>query len=83
MKNSRGSYAHFFVGLAGVIAISEAISFGWYSEGAIVSSVLRNHALILFTAGVGFLAAGYFMRQSSARISALEQQVAVLQQTKD
>jgi hypothetical protein len=82
MKNPLVSLPHFFVGLAGCIAVSQAISFGWYSEGAIVGSVLRNHAVILFVAGIGLLAAGYFMRQSSSRISALEQQLALLQQKK-
>jgi hypothetical protein len=82
MKNPLALFPHFFVALAGGIAVSQAISFGWYSEGAIVGSVLRNHAVILFVAGIGLLAAGYFMRQSSSRISALEAQLVLLQQKK-
>jgi hypothetical protein len=82
MKNPLASFPQFFVALAGVIAVSQAISFGWYSEGARMGSVLRVHSEILFAAGLGLLAAGYFIRQSSSRISALEEQLALLQQKK-
>lgn len=78
MKKQLASLPHFFVTLAGVIAFSQAISFGWYSDGSAVGSVLRNHAMILSVAGIGLVAAGYFMRQLSARISALEEQLALL-----
>jgi len=83
MKNPLASFPHFFVALAGGIAVSQAISFGWYSDGSRVDAVLRNHAGILFVAGIGLLAAGYFIRQSSSRISALEVQLALLQQKKE
>ena len=82
MKNPLASFPHFFVALAGGIAVSQAMSFGWYSEGARVSSILRNHAMILCVAGIGLLAASYFIRQSTSRISALEDQLAALQQKK-
>jgi hypothetical protein len=79
MKNLLASFPQFTVATAGCIAVSQAISFGWYSEGARMDSVLRIHSGILFTAGLGLLAAGYFMRQSTSRISALEEQLSLLQ----
>ena len=79
MKNLLASFPYFFVSTAGAIAVSQAISFGWYSEGAGMGSVLKVHSEILIAAGLGLLAAGYFIRQSSSRIAALEAQLALLQ----
>jgi hypothetical protein len=67
------------VNTAGAVVVSQAVSFGWYYEGAKVGFILRDHAAVLFATGVGLIAAGSFIRHSSARISALEEKVALLQ----
>ena len=78
MKKYIVSTAPSLVGIAGVSVISNAISFGWYAEGERTGLVLKDHAIILIAAGIGLLAAGYFIRQYASRISALEEQLALL-----
>lgn len=82
MKKHLASFVPVIVALSGGIAISQAISFGWFSEGKRVDLVLNNHAFVLLTAGAGLLAASYFIRHSSMRIAALEEQLGALQQKK-
>ncbi len=82
MKKHIASFVQIIVALSGGIAVSQAISFGWFSEGKRVDIVLNNHAVILFAAGAGLLAASYFIRHSSMRIAALEQRLSELQTNK-
>ena len=42
----------FLVTTAGIVVVSQAISFGWYYEGARVGFILRDHAAILLATGV-------------------------------
>lgn len=79
MKNYIASLTQLSVAAAGGVAVSLAGSFGWYSRGNEAESVLGVHSVILLVAGGGLLAASVFIRQSSSRIAALEEQIALLQ----
>tara|TARA_R110002020_G_scaffold26134_1_gene84492 strand:- start:302 stop:553 length:252 start_codon:yes stop_codon:yes gene_type:complete len=82
MKLNPESSSQFLIGTAGAIAISLPVSFGWYASGSKMDTVLQNHSIVLFAAGVGLLAASFFIRKLSARISVLEAQLSALNQNK-
>jgi hypothetical protein len=63
---------HFVVGVTGVIAVSQARSFGWPKEGANLDFVVQVHASILIAVGIGLLAASIHIFWSHNRMAALE-----------